>query len=447
MNTNKLHFVVILMIAMFTASCKDDIDHTIITPEQLPEKTTTFLAKYFQDDDIISANKYDIDITNKEHLYLVNLKDNIQLHFNNEGEWLEINTPNGLSEAGKEIIFEKLPSYVDIKEEFNNYYSNQKITRLVNDTDDEIQFILDNKYSSYIIDAHEGTTYADMYAEGRYVIPEKILETINTQFKSTTRETSPKNKGKLLRFNGHRGQIYRFIDYDNTLIDFYQNGDWFYITNKNGVSINKSRLINVLSNDIRTTLKDNFESATSTTTSITRYNNASLYGFYYQENKFALISKDNEIIESPLDKAKEYIAKHFTSNEDTKFYFHINTGGAYYLRYSLLALSPNSEVRIQTDYQGNMRRISAGPITSTGTGIVPIPSSILDTMPKAALDYINENHPDSPIIVISYNHSKDHDDISEEFSFAIHIPNNLKYISFNSVSGEYISEFNVLPTN
>ena len=55
MNTNKLHFVVILMIAMFTASCKDDIDHTIITPEQLPEKTTTFLAKYFQDDDIISG--------------------------------------------------------------------------------------------------------------------------------------------------------------------------------------------------------------------------------------------------------------------------------------------------------------------------------------------------------------------------------------------------------
>lgn len=447
MNTNKLHFVVILMIAMFTASCKDDIDHTIITPEQLPEKTTTFLAKYFQDDDIISANKYDIDITNKEHLYLVNLKDNIQLHFNNEGEWLEINTPNGLSEAGKEIIFEKLPSYVDIKEEFNNYYSNQKITRLVNDTDDEIQFILDNKYSSYIIDAHEGTTYADMYAEGRYVIPEKILETINTQFKATTRETSPKNKGKLLRFNGHRGQIYRFIDYDNTLIDFYQNGDWFYITNKDGVSINKSRLINVLSNDIRTTLKDNFESATSTTTSITRYNNASLYGFYYQENKFALISKDNEIIEPPLDEAKAYIESGFNPTEELEYDVRQNTGGAYYLRYAFIATSESSKILLITDFEGKMRSISAGPITNDEKEIVPLTEAILNTMPKAALDYINENHPDSPIIGISYNHSKDHDDISEEFSFAIHIPNNLKYISFNSVSGEYISEFNVLPNN
>lgn len=441
-STKNLHYLVIVMMIIFTASCKDDIDHSIITIDQLPGRSTEFLEKYFPDNNIISANKYD---NNDAYggLFLASLDENIEIYFDNEGGWLDIATPNGLSETGKEIIFDKLPNYVGIKEEFNGHYSNGKIINMHNNRDGQIEFVLDNKEVSYIIEGHEGWTYADKYSEGRYEIPDKIKEFFKSNLKSTTRDM-PAPSPFVLRFSGHKGYIYRYEGSNRTIIDFYENGEWFYIKQKDDKNIDIDYINNTIPEYIYTSLIENTEDAKDNITAITRYNNSSLYGFQYNKGYFTVIDKDGQIIDAPSSKAEEYITNHFPSNKYDKFYFHINTGGAYYLRYSLRAWSPDKEVRLQTDYQGNMRRISAGPITTTGIGIVPIPNSILETMPKAALEYVTENHPDSPIIQIDYNFSKGNDDVSEEFSFTLHIPNNLKFIYFNSVTGEYIKEYNAM---
>lgn len=433
------------MIAMFTASCKDDIDHTIITPEQLPKDAITFLEKYFPGNNIIGSNKYNYDS------YSATLTDGAQdilVGFNGKGEWEAVTAPNGLPQTARKIIYDRLDNFIGVTEDFDSYYGNQKITKLYNDLNEEIKFVLDEKFISHIIYTNEGWTYADAYVNERYELPQKLINFIKGDFRSTSsRDVGP--QPKLLRFEGFRGYIYRFVisQETNTYIDFYEDGEWFCIEDKASLLQNHIANMGILPESIYTTLKDNFEGAEENINTVTRFNNGTLYGVKYQENKFALISKDNEIIEPPLDEAKAYIESGFNPTEELEYDVRQNTGGAYYLRYAFIATSESSKILLITDFEGKMRSISAGPITNDEKEIVPLTEAILNTMPKAALDYINENHPDSPIIGISYNHSKDHDDISEEFSFAIHIPNNLKYISFNSVSGEYISEFNVLPNN
>lgn len=92
-----------------------------------------------------------------------------------------------------------------------------------------------------------------------------------------------------------------------------------------------------------------------------------------------------------------------------------------------------------------MRTISAGSITSEKNKVAPLPEAILNTMPKAALDYVKENYTsDNPIIQIRYNYSKSQDDVSDQFYFTLSVPNNLISIYFDAVTGEFIEEHKAL---
>ncbi len=424
------------MLTFIITSCEKNENTTIITPDKLPESSIAFISEYFPSVDIKEANKYIVDNPNiNEYIYSAKLSDETLVYFDNDGEWYNIDALNGLNDAGKEIIFDKLPRYVGIKDEFNSYYAKQKITQLSKIQDDELSFVLDNKYQSYIIDTHEGWTYADGYSHDRYEIPANIMDLITGK---STKDIGP--MPILLRFTGHRGHIYRFIDIDKTYIDFYENGEWFYITNKIGSKINNSRFISEVPEEIRKTLTDNFSNAANTIMTITRYNNSSIYAFEFGEKKFAAISKDNKIIETPFDKAKEYIENGFNPKEELAYIVRLNTGGAYHLRHAFIAKSEYTTISLVTDYEGNMRTISAGPITSNKDETVALPENVLNDMPKAALDYVNEHYPDSPIIQISYNYSQNQDDVSDQFYFTVSVPQNLKFIYFDSITGEFVKE-------
>lgn len=445
MNAKSLYYLVALMMIIFATSCKDDVDHSIITPDKLPESAQTFLENYFPTNKITSANKYNQNENGSEQLYLTKLTDNILVYFDTKGEWLGIETPKGLSEKGKEVIFDKLPSYVGIKDEFNKHYANNKIIGLSKENNDELSFILDNNMKSYIIYTHEGWTYADMFLTGRYELPKKMVDFIKGDLQTTTKATPSYLDKYVLRFSGHRGYIYRFVDSDKTFIDFYENGEWFYIDNKDKKTINQEKVKKILPEDIYTTLRNNFADAEGTITTVARHNNESLYGVTYKEKKFALISKDNTIIEPPLEKAKEYINNGFKPQEELTFETRTNTGGAYHLRHAFIAKGKNTEIALVTDYEGAMRSISAGPITSSGEGVVALPEAILNAMPKAALTYVKEHYTaDNPILSIHYNYSKDQNDISDRFYFTVLVPHNLKSIYFDAVTGKFIEEHTAL---
>lgn len=440
MNLKNLCYLGLLTMILFTTSCNDDVDHSSISPDKLPGSTLTFLEKYFPSNSIVSANKYDQNADGSEQLYLTKLTEGILIYFDTKGDWLGIDAPNGLAENGKELIFDKLPSYVGIKEEFNKHYANSKITRLYKEKDDELSFMLDDKVKSYIVYTDEGWTYADMFVAGRYELPKKVQDFIK-DLQLGTKATAQYSERYLLRFSGHRGYIYRFVDADNTFIDFYEDGEWFYMANKEKKSIDQAKIKGMLPEGVYTTLKDKFGDAESTITTVAKYNNGLLYGFAYKDKKFALISKDNAIIEPPLDKAKEYINNGFNPQEELTFETRLNTGGAYHLRHAFIARGKNIEIALVTDYEGGMRSISAGPITSSGENIVPLPETILNTMPKTALNYIKEHYTsENPILSIRYNYSKDQNDISDQFYFTVLVPHNLKFIYFDTVTGEFVEE-------
>lgn len=450
MNTKNTPYFIVLMLMLFVIiiSCKDDIenDNTSISADELPQDAITFLDRYFPNIKIINANK---DHDGKYSSLLgEQLGDKfgelfIVVFFDEKGEWLRVDAPNGLSETGKEIILEKLPNSVSVRDEFNSYYGDYKITNLIKEKYDEICFVLDHNYYSLIIDTHEGWTHADIYTEGRYEVPEDILFFIQFNLRPPTKGT-PEINSRLLRFKGSRGYIYRFIDIYRTYIDFYEDGEWFHIKNKDNNKIYQYIVDVLLPKSIYATLKDNFEGVEGNINTISRFNNGSLYGVQYQDNKFVLISKDNEVIEIPLDKAKAYIENGFYLDKELDYEVRPNTGGAYHLRHTFMATGKEISISLVTDYEGGMRSISAGPITSEKEKVVPLPKAVLSTMPNAAIDYVREYYDDDNIIQISYNYSKSQDDVSDKFCLTVSVPNNLIFIYFEAITGEFLEEYKAI---
>lgn len=99
----KFRFVVLLFASLMMVgtmmACSDDDDNdkdieTIITVSNLPQKAQTFISDYYPTAKVLSVKKeldhgvvlYDVDFTNGQEIV-----------FNSDGEWIEVDAPDGQS--------------------------------------------------------------------------------------------------------------------------------------------------------------------------------------------------------------------------------------------------------------------------------------------------------------------------------------------------------------
>lgn len=72
---------------LILAGCNDDDDKPV-SPESLPEQATLFLKQYFPAANIMSSEK-------DKHDYEVMLSDGTRVEFSLNGEWTDVDAPNG----------------------------------------------------------------------------------------------------------------------------------------------------------------------------------------------------------------------------------------------------------------------------------------------------------------------------------------------------------------
>ena len=335
---------------------------------------------------------------------------------------------HGSPETVKPILSE------NSQKELNEQYSNVKITVLSNYGNGEYFISLDNNKKFRDIDGHEGYVLAEILdGEGQYAVPEKIKEFISNYLIIGTSASENKAYPDILKFSGFRGNIYRLLVADQAFVDFYQDGEWFYMKNTGTQKVIQNLFIKALPENMINVLTEGHPDVSSSLMAITRFNKNKYYGFDLDNNKFVLIDSKNKIIEPPLDKAKEIIRKGFNLEEELQYEVRSNTTSPYFLRYAFITTGPES-ISLLTDIEGNMRDISSRPL----------PKAIIEMLPSQTLNYLETNHPNNEIINISYSYSINQDDIPEEIYLMMRVPNNLKVLIFDSKTGEYLEEFNVL---
>lgn len=408
------------------ASCLDDNKDNYIKHDELPEAAQSFLSKYLPDNKFISVRKDGYGVS----LYAVQLEKDIEVTFSSDGTWWYIQSENGLPETVKTLLSE------NSQKELNTKYSSSKVTALSNNENGELIVALNNNKKFYDINAHEGYVLAEILdEEGQNTMPEKIKEFIDKYLIGVHPD--------VLVFTGFRGKIHRIKILDLLIVDFYQNGEWFYMKETGTWKVLPHLLIKVLPENILKTLDEKEPNAISALTSITRFNNNKLYGFGLSNKSYVVINSGNKVIEPPLEKAKELIRKGFNPQNELKYEIRSNTGSPYFLRYAFIATG-QGVISLVTDIDGNLRNIGAGAITDVPEKTVPLPKAVLEMLPGAILIYLETAYPGKNILQITHSYSVEQDDIPEEVNLTMAIPNNLKVLIFNRNTGRFIRDYNVI---
>lgn len=434
MKTSNFYYMIVALM-LILASCSDNDNDYTIKEKELPQSVTLFLNDYLPNNKFVSAQRDGYGVT----LYSVKLENDIEAVFSSEGEWKYLQSEQGLPETVKSLLSE------NSRNALNEKYPSEKITMISSTTSNRAIFTLNNKKRFQDIYAHEGDVLAEILdGDGEYAIPEKTKEFIKKYL--STRSLSGENSShylRMLKFSGFRGDIYRMLVRDNSFVDFYSDGEWFFMHNGDGENIIQNNFLFALPDEMLATLLGKEPMALAILSSITRYNNYSLYGFNLQ-NSFVLINSENKLIEPPLEKAKEFINKVFLPEKELTYEVRCNTSSPYFLRYAFITYS-NSKISLVTDVNGNMRNVSAGPITSDPeSSVAPLPRTLLEMFPNDILNYLDINYPDKPVLHISHSYSVSQDDTADQINFTLRIPNNLKVIIFDSKTGKYIREYDMI---
>ena len=101
------------------------------------------------------------------------------------------------------------------------------------------------------------------------------------------------------------------------------------------------------------------------------------------------------------------------------------------------------DIFLVTDVYGNMRDISAGPITTESGKTIALPRAVLEMLPKAIVNYFDTNYSGKEVIHIYHSYSKI-GDVPPTVNLTMPIPNNLKTLVFDTGTGQYIREFNTI---
>ena len=436
MKTKNLLYLALSVLVFSLISCSEDDKDTYIKHDELPETVQTFLSEYLPNNKFISARQDGYGV----NLYAVYLEQDIEAVFSLEGDWHYLQSEKGLPETVKPLLSK------NSQKELNEQYSNAKITALSNYGNGELFISLNNNKKFKDIDTHEGYVLAEILdGEGQQAVPEKIKEFISKYLITGTRATENKAYPDILKFSGFRGYIYRLLVADQAFVDFYQDGEWFYMKNIRTQKVIQNLFIKALPEDMINVLTGKQSEASSSLMAITRFNNNKYYGFDLGNKNFVLIDSENKIIDPPLVEAKEIIKRGFNPEKELQYEVRSNTSSPYFLRYAFIATGQGT-ISLVTDIEGNIRNIGAGPITSEADKTIPLPKAVLEMLPSWVniMAYLEANYPEKEIIYISHSYSIKQNDIPEKVTLTMSIPNNLKMLVFKSATGEFIEEYNAL---
>ena len=417
------------------ASCTDDDKIDYINHDELPEKAQTFLSEYLPNNKFITASLDDY-----YGYYFVQLEEEVEVLLTSKGDWSNVQSKKGLPESVKSLLSD------NSRKELNEKYSAAKIRALQKYMYDEVHIELDNNKILIDMYSHEGDVLAEMlFGESVNVLPDKMKEFMTQYFNINTRTSPVENQTSILKFSGFKGTIYRYRITPIVFADFYEDGEWFYMKDDRSLEIIKNTLIKAIPAEVIATLKKEEPNAIATIKKITRFEDNKiygfnkLYGFDFGDNQFILINSENKIVEPPLDKAKEFIKNCFGLEDGLEYKVSSNTTTAYFLRYGFIVTGDMNKISLVTDVYGNMRKVSAGPLTTDMEKTIALPRAVIEMLHEDIVSYFDTNFPEGKAIRISYAYSKI-GDMPNKVSLMMSIPNNLHTLVFDSNTGEFIEE-------
>ena len=441
MKTKNLFYILLFILVFSFASCSDDDKIDYLTKEEIPESIQTFASKYLPNNKMLSA------YINKDYgggFYFVQFEGGVKAQFLPEGVWFILESEKGLPETTRALLSE------NSRNELSEQHATDKVLNMIKRFYDEIEIVLDNSKTYYEIIGHEGKTLAEVLnEEGVKTLPEKMKEFMTQYLNINTRTSPVENEVRFLKFSGFKGIIYRFRFSFDVFVDFNEDGEWFYMKEARIPVIIEQTLIKAIPEEVIATLKKEEPNAIASIKKITRFDDNKiygfnkLYGFTFGDNQFILINSENKVVEPPLDKAKEYIKKAFNPQKEFQYKINSNTISPYFLRYSFKVSGLAEDIFLVTDVYGNMRDISAGPITTESGKTIALPRAVLEMLPEAIVNYFDTNYSGKEVIHIYHSYSKI-GDVPPTVNLTMPIPNNLKTLVFDTGTGQYIREFNTI---
>ena len=441
MKTKTLLYILLSVLVLSFASCTDDDKIDYINHYELPEKAQTFLSEYLPNNKFITASVDDYFGGN----YFVQLEEEIEVLFTSKGDWSIVQSKKGLPETVKSLLSD------NSRKELNEKYPTAKIRALQKYMYDELHIELDNNKAFIDMYSHEGDVLAEMlFGESINVLPDKMKEFMTQYFHINTRTSPIENQTPLvLKFSGFKGTIYRYRITPIVFVDFYEDGEWFYMKESEKENTVKDKFIKAIPAEVIATLKKEEPNAIASIKQITRFDDNKdygfnkLYGFDFGDNQFILINSENKVVKPPLEKAKEFINAGFNPKNELQYNINANTTGPYFLRYAFKVTGPTEDITLVMDVNGNMRNIWAGPITTEVGKTVALPRAVLEMLHEDIVSYIDTNYPEKDFISIFHSYSEI-GDTPAEVNLVTPIPNNLTTLIFDTKSGEFIREYNTI---
>ena len=435
MKTKTLLYILMSVLVLSFASCTDDDKIDYLTKEEIPESINTFASKYLPNNKLLSAY---IDKDYGGGFYFVEFEGGVKTQFLPEGEWFILESEKGLPETTNTLLSK------NSRKKLEDDHATAKIIQLTKLPNVEVEILLDN--NKLFVDL---ITYSDFENVLGEIIPIENMQDVPEKLKSFIQEvllfntrTSPTINYSIIKFTELASTKYRLMITPYTFVDFHEDGEWFYMKESETKSIIKDTLIKAIPDGVITALKDEEPNAVASTIEITRFNDNELYVFNLKNKEFVIINSDNEVVEPPLDKAKEYINAGFNPQEELNYEVTTNKAPFTVITFTFTATNASHTINLITHVEGDMHRISAGPISSNENKTVALPKTLLEMLPGDIAGYVEKNYPDKKVIHISRPNPKE--SFVRAISVWLSIPDNMKVLDFDKTTGEFIDEYDII---
>ena len=90
-----------------------------------------------------------------------------------------------------------------------------------------------------------------------------------------------------------------------------------------------------------------------------------------------------------------------------------------------------------------MLNVSAGPLSSNQTQTVALPRATLEMLPEGIIKYMDANYTDAKIIHIAHIPFID-GKAPPKINLWMSVPKNIKVLIFNSINGQFISDYDII---
>ena len=437
MKTKHLFYILLSILVFSFASCSDDEKIEYIKKDQLPEAVQSFLSEYLPNNKFISASNVGFGAI----IYSVKLEQDIAVEFNSEGNWLNMQSEKGLPETVKGLLSE------NSRKELNEKYAGTKITKLSKNWGDEQEIKLDN--NKILIDMlsydalNENVLAEKVFGEAMGALPEKMKAFMREILGTHTRVSDEPGLQHVVKFSEFIGTVYRVRILPQIFVDFNDEGEWFYMNENETQGLYKKTLMKAISKEMQAVLVKKKPNALMSIKEITRFNKNELYVFDFGDNDFVIIDSENKIVEPPLDKAKQYIKDGFNLENGLEYEVKTNRAPFRGLRFIFKATGPADQITLVTDPKGSMLNVSAGPLTTDQTKTVALPRATLEMLPEGIIKYMDANYTDAKIIHIAHIPSIN-GKAPPKINLWMSVPKNIKVLIFNSINGQFISDYDII---